>query len=212
MLEADAQSIASALFKAVQHIHNLDVIHSDIKPENILVVSVPLRESSIKLTDFGLARLISEPAIPGDRRGTWLYWAPEVWEGGPRGKPADIWACGIVLYACLTGHLPYPTDSQLAQEAALAGLPNLASDLAGIGVSEEAMRFLQAVLNSDRMHRPTAAEALRADWLSPPCDPSGVKQERMRAATVLEMHVLWRPTERQALHWLHPGAQTGLGA
>jgi calcium/calmodulin-dependent protein kinase I len=207
MSQADVQIIARALFNAVHHIHTHGVIHSDIKPENILVFQIPFSESAIRLTDFGLARLIAEAPFPRDSSGTWLYWAPELWQGGPRTKSTDIWACGIVLFACLIGHLPYKPDWQHVQEAVLAGLPNLIPDLATSDVCDTGKRFLRALLDPDPSLRPTAAQALCTNWLSPTPDASRMKLECMPPATGLDEHASWRPF---ALHWLHPCEQAVL--
>jgi calcium/calmodulin-dependent protein kinase I len=167
--EGDVKIIARSLFKAVRYIHDRGLIHCDIKPDNILVYTLPVGESGIKLADFGLARSASES--PVNRGGTWLYWPPEAWKGWPRGKAGDIWGCGIVLFACLTGGLPYALvedeaqDREHVENVVTAGQPDLCGMLAGVDISDEAKDFLRAILNPDPMWRPTAEEVLRLGWL-----------------------------------------------
>ena len=174
MPESDTQIIASALFRAVQHIHHRGVIHADIKPENILVFALPLCQSAIRLTDFGSARLASEPTIPGVRRGTWLYGAPEVWEGSACGRPAGRRTSGrAVLCSSRASQVTFPTaltgSTRRTQSGSPRGTPqsgfrsreHLDSD-----ISEEGKAFLRAVLVPDPSIRPTASEALRTGWLS----------------------------------------------
>jgi serine/threonine-protein kinase len=103
--------IASALARA----HQLGVIHRDLKPENVL-----LRrdgdEDVVKLTDFGVAKIIDAPALTfsEQRFGTPGYIAPEYVDGEPAGPRGDLYALGVVLYALLTRTLPH--DAHTASE------------------------------------------------------------------------------------------------
>jgi 5'-AMP-activated protein kinase, catalytic alpha subunit len=85
------------LMSAVDYCHNVaNVLHRDIKPENILIGD----DDSVKLADFGVSQMIEN----GDdtlhsKIGTQFFMSPEMFQAASyRGKPADIWACGIVLY------------------------------------------------------------------------------------------------------------------
>lgn len=85
------------LISAVEYCHDIaNVLHRDIKPENILIDD----NNTIKLADFGVSQMIEN----GDdtlhtKMGTQFYMCPEMFKGTKyRGKPADVWACGVVLY------------------------------------------------------------------------------------------------------------------
>jgi serine/threonine protein kinase len=95
--------------------HRAGVIHRDVKPENIMVLS---GDQDIKLMDFGIARLRESDAATrltraGIIMGTPLYMAPEQIEGGDVTERTDIYAFGIVLYEMLSGTVPFraPTPS-----------------------------------------------------------------------------------------------------
>lgn len=94
------------LISSVEYCHDFaTVMHRDIKPENILIDE----NNHLKLADFGVSQMIEN----GDdtlttKAGTSFYFAPELCKGIKfQGKPADIWACGVVLYKMITNKKPY---------------------------------------------------------------------------------------------------------
>lgn len=94
--EADASYCMQQILEAINYCHKKGVIHSDLKPQNILLTS-KTKGAAIKIADFGLAKVVS-----GDERswfgsdGTAKYMAPEIYREEEYGKPVDIWACGII--------------------------------------------------------------------------------------------------------------------
>ena len=106
---AQALSIVGQICEALQYAHGEAVVHRDIKPENVLVD----RRGRVKITDFGLARLLGRDEgrsrLTGDRQvmGTPHYMAPEQVDR-PRevDHRADIFSLGVVFYELLTGELP----------------------------------------------------------------------------------------------------------
>ncbi len=105
---------------AVQHAHGMLVVHRDIKPSNILVDA----QGTTKLLDFGIAKQLSESALPGDVTQTGLrlltpaYAAPEQLTGAQVGTHIDVYALGVVLYELLAGALPFDLNGQSAASAA----------------------------------------------------------------------------------------------
>ena len=100
------------LILAVEYCHEtLNIIHRDIKPENILISD----DDDIKLADFGVSLLLKQDGndLIRSNKGSVMFFSPEAVEGDSyRGKPNDIWACGITLYYMLTGNYPYTSDYQ----------------------------------------------------------------------------------------------------
>lgn len=86
-----------ALVSAIEYCHEVaSVLHRDIKPENILIGE----NDVLKLADFGVSQIMnnSDDTLT-TKAGTVFYFAPEICSGTSyRGKPADVWACGVVLY------------------------------------------------------------------------------------------------------------------
>ena len=111
-----AQYLFRQLAAAIAHLHNnLQMIHRDIKPDNILFSSCA---SEVKLTDFTCGRgELTEGVKLFDSEGTPCFTAPEchiVQEGGYDPMPTDIWSFGVVLYTyCNDGLLPFYGQSEL---------------------------------------------------------------------------------------------------
>lgn len=102
---ADALRAGLAVARALEHAHARDVVHRDVKPSNILVDAA----GTVKLTDFGLARLRDRTAhtATGLVVGTADYMSPEQVRGGVVDGRSDLWSLGVVLYRALAGRLPW---------------------------------------------------------------------------------------------------------
>lgn len=88
--------------------HSCDVSHRDLKPENILIDA----NKNIKIGDFGFSTFTREGKALMTSCGSPNYAAPELINHKPYdGKTVDIWSCGVILYACLTGTLPFDKEN-----------------------------------------------------------------------------------------------------
>ncbi len=103
------------ILRALQHAHDKGIVHRDVKPQNIMLLS----DGSIKVTDFGIARFArSGMSTITDRAiGSVHYISPEQARGEPTDGKSDIYSVGIMLYEMLTGQLPF--DAQSAVSVAL---------------------------------------------------------------------------------------------
>lgn len=104
--------IVSLVAAALEHAHAHDVVHRDIKPQNILLGS----GGQVKVTDFGIARagVASTVTHAGAIVGSVHYLAPEQIQGNPGDRQADIYSLGIVLYQMLTGQVPFQGDNPIS--------------------------------------------------------------------------------------------------
>ena len=124
----DAVAVLRQVLAGLAHAHANNIVHRDVKPENILVHERAASagyatEGLVKVTDFGLGKAATAAATQSiaysaslndaagrDIAGTLDYMAPEQRAGGPVDGRADLYACGVVLYELLTGERPAGTD------------------------------------------------------------------------------------------------------
>ena len=93
---------------ALAHLHSFDIIHRDVKPENVLIAF----DGHIRLTDFGSAWPMSGRFCSVSLRGTPEYMAPEILIGNPACETSDFWSLGCLVCELLTGRTPFACDNQ----------------------------------------------------------------------------------------------------
>eukprot|EP00931_Biecheleriopsis_adriatica_P035071 TRINITY_DN20210_c0_g1_i1.p1 TRINITY_DN20210_c0_g1~~TRINITY_DN20210_c0_g1_i1.p1 ORF type:complete len:670 (+),score=115.72 TRINITY_DN20210_c0_g1_i1:96-2012(+) len=169
--EADVLGLMSQLLKALSYIHSLDVVHRDVKLENLMalpdeacVKGFEQQGVVLKLLDFGLGCHSSEAK---GFMGTPGYMAPEVFGVTPYSYSVDLFAAGVVFHLCLTGNPPFrPPISMRALDEHLQALlsgPDLSRDPLN-KVSMYGRELLDWMLLPGPSARCSAAEALRHPW------------------------------------------------
>lgn len=106
----EAISIAIQVGRGIEAAHNKNIIHRDIKPQNIIIST----EGKVKVTDFGIARAATSNTIHADVMGSVHYASPEQARNGYVDARSDIYSLGIVMYEMVTGRVPFDGDSTVA--------------------------------------------------------------------------------------------------
>ena len=102
---------AMQIAKALEHAHSQGIVHRDIKPHNVMV----LKNGSAKVTDFGIARLMSQSnTLTKEALGSVHYISPEQAKGGRVDNRSALYSLGVVMYEMMTGRAPYDGDSPVA--------------------------------------------------------------------------------------------------
>ncbi|MEA5017262.1 MAG: Stk1 family PASTA domain-containing Ser/Thr kinase [Erysipelotrichaceae bacterium] len=159
--QKEAVAIMKQLIEATIVAHRNNIIHRDIKPQNVLVKD----DGTIKMTDFGIA--LAQDAIQLTQTdavmGSVHYLAPEVARGEVASYQSDIYSLGIVMYELLTGEVPFRADSpvQVAMKHMQNDLPDIKANNAMILQSVENIVLKATVKNKN--HRYLTAQAMLDD-------------------------------------------------
>ena len=112
--ESEAALIGYQILSTLGYMHEASVVHRDLKPENILI---ELDEKTgfvkgIRITDFGLSKMMNPNKKYNEMCGTLAYVAPEVLNQEGYNKEVDYWSAGVIIYLLLCGQLPFDSDSK----------------------------------------------------------------------------------------------------
>lgn len=158
------------MLMAVHATHGKDIIHSDLKPANFIVIN-----GTLKLIDFGIAAVVPDYTTHIERDyqvGTKNYMAPEtLLEGGKQGRPSDIWSLGCILYQMVFGFPPFFDVPRNQMTKAITNLEHTISfphhaKYAGeiVNVPENLTAVLRMCLQRNPQLRPTMLELLNTDF------------------------------------------------
>lgn len=103
----EATSIAIQVSAGLEVAHNNQIVHRDIKPQNIIIS----REGKVKVTDFGIAKATTSQTTTSSAMGSVHYASPEQARGGYVDHRSDIYSLGVVLYEMVTGRVPFDGDT-----------------------------------------------------------------------------------------------------
>lgn len=186
--EHEVQQITRQILHALDYLHRQGITHRDIKPDNILISSE--KPLVVKLSDFGLSKdVMDQETFLKTFCGTLLYCAPEVYPDygsyaqpvskrrrhgdppvrtAPYDSSADMWSFGAVIFHLLCGKAPILGRGENNGAQMLSNIMTKAVDfkpLRDVGVSEDAIDFINALLNRRPDQRPTEGDCFSHRWL-----------------------------------------------
>ncbi|PWN25928.1 Pkinase-domain-containing protein [Jaminaea rosea] len=166
--ELDARRTIRAVLSAIQYLHHHNIVHRDVKPENILYRTAA-EDANVVLVDFGIAQhLETEDELLTNVCGSYGYAAPEILAKKGHGKPVDVWSLGVITYTMLCGYTPFRSDdpAKLAAETQRGRIDF--HDRYWKNISQEAKDFVKACLTVEPGKRITADEAMNHAWMQEP--------------------------------------------
>ncbi|KAJ3244163.1 hypothetical protein HDU78_011354 [Chytriomyces hyalinus] len=156
LTEYEAKVVIRYTLEALETCHSKDMVHRDVRPENLFLFSNDL--NTLKLGGFDVCSNDNVFFNTYGFQGTTGYMTPERLRAPQQhGKPVDIWATGATAYQLLYGYLPYQGDPVLE--------PNIQFP-ATINLSREGIEFIRLLLSDNPNDRPSASVALRHSWLT----------------------------------------------
>ncbi|XP_058467261.1 twitchin isoform X5 [Malaya genurostris] len=164
MCEQEIIEYMKQICEAVKYMHEKNIIHLDIKPENVMCQT--RNSNQVKLIDFGLATRLNPNEMVKISTGTAEFAAPEIVEREPVGFYTDMWAIGVLAYVLVSGLSPF------AGETDIDTLKNIKQgtwdfdEVAFKDASEECKDFIRRLLIKNTEKRMTAHECLMHPWLS----------------------------------------------
>ncbi|KAK4196694.1 PaTLK2 MAPKK kinase encoded by the PaTLK2 protein [Triangularia verruculosa] len=165
------RSFVKQILNGLSYLHNMDIIHRDIKGANILVDN----KGTIKISDFGISKKLEATNILNGAnnnkhrpslQGSVFWMAPEVVKQTSYTRKADIWSLGCLVVEMFTGTHPFPDCTQLQAIFKIGG--SKATPTIPEHASAEAKQFLAQTFEIDHNNRPSADDLMLSPFLTPP--------------------------------------------
>ncbi|KAK9876178.1 hypothetical protein WA026_011296 [Henosepilachna vigintioctopunctata] len=162
LTERVTKFLITQILIALKHLHSKNIVHCDLKPENVLLSS-NAEFPQVKLCDFGFARIIGEKSFRRSVVGTPAYLAPEVLRNKGYNRSLDMWSVGVIVYVSLSGTFPFNEDEDIneqIQNAAFMYPPNPWKE-----ISSDAIDLINNLLQVKQRKRYTVDKSLQHIWL-----------------------------------------------
>ncbi|CAO1338264.1 unnamed protein product [Diamesa tonsa] len=152
---------------AIKHLHACDIIHRDIKPDNILMANGE-KETLVKISDFGLSKYVALNSMK-TVCGTQYYAAPEILGGGHNSYDAkvDVWSLGVLLFTMISGSLPFSEAyERIDVSTQILKSPLRFRQKIWRTVNPQITNLIKRMLTKDPRQRPSIADVLNHPWMT----------------------------------------------
>uniref|UniRef100_UPI0037E957EA death-associated protein kinase 2 n=1 Tax=Semicossyphus pulcher TaxID=241346 RepID=UPI0037E957EA len=178
LLESEAIEFMKQILEALRFMHSKNIVHFDLKPENVMLSDKSSPHPNIKLIDFGLAHRFCQGEEFRSTSGTPQYVAPEVINCEPLSAAADMWSIGVITYILLSGLSPFQGDTDEETLRNIITMKYEFDDRVFSTTSSMAKEFIQKLLVKDPRDRMTAEESLLHPWIKPITRTQAAKRNR----------------------------------
>ncbi|MFT7807944.1 striated muscle preferentially expressed protein kinase isoform X2 [Arapaima gigas] len=161
VMESEIRSSMRQLLEGVGYLHQNNILHLDIKPENILMADPS--SDQIRICDFGNAMELTAGEAQYCKYGTPEFVAPEIINQTPVSKATDIWPTGVITFLCLTGVSPFAGENDRDTALNVRNYNVAFEEGMFAGLCRETRGFVIKLLVADRL-RPDTNECLRHPW------------------------------------------------
>ncbi|XP_065661834.1 serine/threonine-protein kinase D3 isoform X3 [Hydra vulgaris] len=165
LTEKQTKFICHQILTALHFLHQMDIVHCDLKPENVLLSGIESKEGfpQIKLCDFGFSRIIGRESFRRSVVGTPAYLAPEVLSNKKYNRSLDMWSVGVIIYVSVSGTFPFNEEEDISDQiknAAFMYPPNPWAE-----ISKDAQDLINQLLQVKMKSRLTCQQALLHVWM-----------------------------------------------
>jgi serine/threonine-protein kinase len=163
---ARVATIAFQMLSALDVAHRAGIVHRDVKPDNVFLVSMPGIQDLVKLLDFGIAKLsvddVAQLTSGAQLLGSPAFMSPEQVRSLPVDPRADLYAVGATMYFALAGRLPFEATSVAALLSAIVAEPPAPLALAAQGLDPRLTALVHRALEKEPGRRFSSAAEMRA--------------------------------------------------
>ncbi|XP_047399285.1 striated muscle preferentially expressed protein kinase isoform X5 [Sciurus carolinensis] len=177
--ESEIRAYMRQVLEGICYLHQSQVLHLDVKPENLLVWDGAEGEEQVRICDFGNAQEVTPGEPQYCQYGTPEFVAPEIVNQSPVSGVTDIWPVGVIAFLCLTGISPFVGENDRTTLMNIRNYNVAFEETTFLSLSREARGFLIKVLVQDQM-RPTAEETLEHPWFKTQAKGAEVSTDHLK--------------------------------